>query len=204
VVATFRFIPAHAGNSRLTNSRRHKATVHPRARGEQMTKPLKPDDLAGSSPRTRGTAAPDHRQIAPVRFIPAHAGNSNRLRAALRARPVHPRARGEQVVELGAIFDQGGSSPRTRGTAAQHRDQDRQPRFIPAHAGNRCRGWVIPHSNSVHPRARGEQLAGYLIEHGHDGSSPRTRGTDIGQAAVLLPDRFIPAHAGNSAPKPNT
>ena len=52
--------------------------------------------LIGSSPRARGTAdeSPVMAQ-APVRFIPARAGNTMNRHRCARRQPVHPRARGE-------------------------------------------------------------------------------------------------------------
>ena len=162
---------------------------------------------SGSSPRMRGTVPPaDWVSIAfqsPVhpracgeqgrapglplvgvtcRFIPAHAGNSvgsecgdERIRAT-----VHPRACGEQ--------------------ARQELEPNRcaARRFIPAHAGNslfellhgearfipgdRGTDWLrLAGGTTVHPRACGEQA--FAVFRGQAYSH----------------ERFIPAHAGNSA-----
>ena len=71
-------------------------------------------------------------------------------------------------------------------------------RFIPAYAGNSCRGRSRPKASTVHPRLRGELTALVLAFFGAFGSSPLTRGTpDIGQRCID-PNRFIPAYAGNS------
>ena len=50
------------------------------------------------------------------RFIPAYAGNTERVNKKTGAKTVHPRVRGEHDIEAGGAIDLGGSSPRTRGT----------------------------------------------------------------------------------------
>ena len=72
------------------------------------------------------------------------------------------------------------------------------PRFIPAHAGNRCRGPDALLGGAVHPRACGEQLSCLCVGPCHRGSSPRMRGTDRRAVGIANQVRFIPAHAGNS------
>jgi len=154
---TTRFIPAHAGNRPAARMRHTTTSVHPRARGEQFLVAELALQIAGSSPRTRGTGRRRALSRCAGRFIPAHAGNSL-LRGAPGAHlPVHPRARGEQE----PVFTPGqcwyGSSPRTRGTELQGRGAVHYHRFIPAHAGNRAAAWPAPSGSTVHPRARGEQ-----------------------------------------------
>ena len=91
-----------------------------------------------------------------------------------------------------------GSSPLTRGTQHCRQILHLQFRFIPAYAGNSCRGRSRPKASTVHPRLRGELTALVLAFFGAFGSSPLTRGTpDIGQRCID-PNRFIPAYAGNS------
>src|SRR6516225_1727677 len=50
-----RFIPAHAGNASDGCFCARWFAVHPRARGERFIGSLRPVNLDGSSPRTRGT-----------------------------------------------------------------------------------------------------------------------------------------------------
>ena len=50
-----RFIPAWAGNSRITFSLTNETAVHPRVGGEQMSGWAMSTGRAGSSPRGRGT-----------------------------------------------------------------------------------------------------------------------------------------------------
>ncbi len=176
-----------------------RCSVHPRARGEQRAPVSVVKLVAGSSPRTRGTATRRNPHRPPGRFIPAHAGNRSRTNTRWPTVAVHPRARGEQVIGGDGHAAGSGSSPRTRGTVDLARPRLRLRRFIPAHAGNRrpasgtCATWP------VHPRARGEQRRSATHGWGAGGSSPRTRGTDRDRLADGQQARFIPAHAGNSA-----
>jgi hypothetical protein len=50
-----RFIPARAGNANRARSRRKAPAVHPRACGERFARQSMTSNLAGSSPRVRGT-----------------------------------------------------------------------------------------------------------------------------------------------------
>ncbi len=193
-----RFIPAHAGNSRLAPHVRPRATVHPRACGEQSQwrSPRCRED--GSSPRMRGTVHPLTRQLCLARFIPAHAGNSRESRPRLAPCPVHPRACGEQGRSIRGAYSISGSSPRMRGTDGYWRRVVLQIRFIPAHAGNRQCAVVIVVCATVHPRACGEQCIAARGAVRLCGSSPRMRGTVYRSISIRTRDRFIPAHAGNS------
>ena len=71
-------------------------------------------------------------------------------------------------------------------------------RFIPAHAGNTL--LIVPSEGicAVHPRACGEHLDVFKEKRADIGSSPRMRGTPVGDDCFVMPHRFIPAHAGNT------
>ena len=206
-----RFIPAPAGNRLTPGLRRarrsRKATVHPRACGEQtrngfgcpgpscsgssprlrgtaLNWPLPALEHGGSSPRLRGTDSLESSFGIMDRFIPAPAGNSARnhgssprLAAPGTCVPVHPRACGEQQPP-------GIGSPRLPCPYPVHpRACGEQPK-----AQSRMIRWP------VHPRACGEQCRGRFIpapagnscneqSNGCDhpipaGSSPRLRGTE--------------------------
>ena len=72
-------------------------------------------------------------------------------------------------------------------------------RFIPAHAGNSSASSSPARSSTVHPRACGELLNNLPNIQPPSGSSPRMRGTLLNLPRAPERDRFIPAHAGNSA-----
>ena len=113
------------------------------------------------------------------RFIPARAGNGVTHRQVILAGTVHPRARGERLVDLVAVELCHGSSPRARGTDPLSTTTTPSDRFIPARAGNgEPRGRGIE-NRAVHPRARGERRR-------------------VSALAPLL-RRFIPARAGNGS-----
>ena len=131
-----RFIPAHVGNVCPASDRPRSSPVHPRTRGEDtraktwrsatMVHPRtrgehgKPSKALcgsdGSSPRTRGTRAPQEPVRAARRFIPAHAENTGSVRATTRPTTVHPRARGEHTEIYSNTGAADGSTPRTQGT----------------------------------------------------------------------------------------
>ena len=152
---------------------------------------------AGSSPRVRGTVRGVKWYPAQMRFIPACAGNRRGYRRRHPKNAVHPRVCGEQNCTICSSWDNGGSSPRVRGTETQESGHNQYPRFIPAYAGNSVTAKRPAEPPPVHPRVCGEQLdgpgrPGYLT-----GSSPRVRGTEPVLTPSRTDPRFIPACAGN-------
>ena len=111
-----RFIPAPAGNRGSPRWRSPGLSVHPRACGEQGGSATYTLELAGSSPRLRGTADDIGGIVADDRFIPAPAGNRRFTIRSIGALPVHPRACGEQFERPSRRSSGAGSSPRLRGT----------------------------------------------------------------------------------------
>ena len=93
---TLRFIPAGAGNRNAAGNAKHQCAVHPRWRGEQLSRTKKVTEPCGSSPLARGTAS----VVDTASFSP----------------PVHPRWRGEQGLARSTLKTAGGSSPLARGT----------------------------------------------------------------------------------------
>ncbi len=151
-----RFIPAHAGNTMPWCRSRGRRTVHPRTRGEHTMPSIAPFLSTGSSPHTRGTPTWPCVRRSRCRFIPAHAGNTLRCRARIGADAVHPRTRGEHILQPLAAEVKVGSSPHTRGTLNDRRRVFFVARFIPAHAGNTFVPESVTSIRTVHPRTRGE------------------------------------------------
>ena len=172
-----RFIPACAGNRGKHIAPGRLIPVHPRVCGEQRPRPPFSFQIAGSSPRVRGTVFETVTSASQNRFIPACAGN--RLDSAARYRwlTVHPRVCGEQYRFGYCVRLFAGSSPRVRGTVQPVETEAATRRFIPACAGNRYQPSESYNSAAVHPRVCGEQHIGTIRIEGNAGSSPRVRGT---------------------------
>ena len=193
-----RFIPARAGNTCSRPRSIRSTPVHPRAGGEHFRAPLHAHVHGGSSPRGRGTrwgCAPG--SCAP-RFIPARAGNTMDGTAANQLRTVHPRAGGEHARHSYHGRSKGGSSPRGRGTPRDPPLGRGGLGFIPARAGNTTSARLSRSRRPVHPRAGGEHWDALTALSDSTGSSPRGRGTRSLEIPDDVPDRFIPARAGNT------
>ena len=131
-----RFTPAHAGNTVCKIVPAEYSKVHPRSRGEYVTKTALDKMQKGSPPLTRGIRVDLLVKFLCIGFTPAHAGNT--LFAAPRALAawVHPRSRGEYHFAIFVTPDVLGSPPLTRGILLVIYQSTRWIRFTPAHAGN--------------------------------------------------------------------
>ena len=111
-----RFIPACAGNRQKPTYPHHRPPVHPRVRGEQFELRDWVQRNYGLSPRARGTVELFQVKHGERRFIPACAGNRKQAISDHTGLAVHTRVRGEQLAGSAGFLDDGGSSPRARGT----------------------------------------------------------------------------------------
>ena len=161
---------------------------------------MKPGDLVGSSPHTRG--AHPHRQgaLGADGIIPAYAGSTSPLPTMPGWRQDHPRIRGEHNACAVGFIEHGGSSPHTRGAHVDPESLTLEDRIIPAYAGStktERRGGRRPRD---HPRIRGEHRRMPRGRLRAWGSSPHTRGAlRAGVGAACRPG-IIPAYAGSTAP----
>ncbi len=176
-----RFIPAPAGNALNPLPAPCLPPVHPRACGERCIAVTSSRSAIGSSPRLRGTQHFSARGRLCARFIPAPAGNATWPAFSSWLASVHPRACGERMIPIPHATQTGGSSPRLRGTLYT--------------SLFRACGFT------VHPRACGERIASGRTTSPAIGSSPRLRGTRLHACRMSDPTRFIPAPAGNAAPR---
>ena len=132
------FIPAHAGNTGRQALPSGRLQVHPRSRGEYRIAPFSMVAPAGSPPLTRGIPSEYIGFPCPIRFTPAHAGNTQRKKIRNASGKVHPRSRGEYYLEEGKSNQGLGSPPLTRGIHGKSGDGTNPAWFTPAHAGNTC------------------------------------------------------------------
>ena len=114
----FRLIPARAGKTRRGGGVVGIKRAHPRAGGENRTRPPPRRRGGGSSPRGRGKLRQLVDRIVRVRLIPARAGKTRPRFSGRRTPWAHPRAGGENGTRALGIPAHGGSSPRGRGKLA--------------------------------------------------------------------------------------
>ena len=193
-----RIIPADAGNTRTRVPSLLSRWDHPRGCGEHAALSRWRVGSPGSSPRMRGTLRIWLRRVDQPRIIPADAGNTTGLGPWHCMSWDHPRGCGEHGHLALAQSSKQGSSPRMRGTLRGDIAGCCADRIIPADAGNTCGKDIESCPSGDHPRGCGEHsfLAGGLMLGA--GSSPRMRGTRGVDVAGPLPDRIIPADAGNT------
>ena len=172
-----RFIPACAGNISLKYFLSRSSAVHPRVCGEHPPQPRRIRHETGSSPRVRGTCTGRRGVRCFIWFIPACAGNIPGAPLWPVGSTVHPRVCGEHSSIEIRHTTEAGSSPRVRGTFAMPNNRQKQPRFIPACAGNIMRASITSATSAVHPRVCGEHAASRALTSLLSGSSPRVRGT---------------------------
>ncbi len=135
---------------------------------------------------------------APMRFIPAGAGNTVVRRSIVWSNAVYPRWRGEHARGRRERPRGDGLSPLARGTPSHVEYGRKENRFIPAGAGNTAARSTGSASGTVYPRWRGEHRRPKGREKTGSGLSPLARGTlpiCVHKCRVV---RFIPAGAGNT------
>ena len=137
---------------------------------------------------------------APLRIIPACAGNTSLCPRAPWRKPDHPRVRGEHACSSEGLAGRRGSSPRARGTLSHNLVAFSRARIIPACAGNTHRGRRQRKLMPDHPRVRGEHSHMVNPSTVPSGSSPRARGTRVVRRQRRALRRIIPACAGNTRP----
>ena len=108
-------IPARAGNPLGLTRWAAMVTVHPRACGESIRRPVPPRPVAGPSPRVRGIQTIAAAAADCPRSIPARAGNPQPGPIKPQRWRVHPRACGESQPTGETTMRNHGPSPRVRG-----------------------------------------------------------------------------------------
>ena len=93
-----RFTPAHAGNTIILTLSLVIPKVHPRSRGEYGFKRRIKSCIGGSPPLTRGILSSHCSTSFSTRFTPAHAGNTLSRSRISWNNWVHPRSRGEYLL----------------------------------------------------------------------------------------------------------
>ena len=195
-----RLIPARAGKTGRSAGGGRRRSAHPRARGENGDGHGGPGAARGSSPRVRGKL--DVGDVQPPRggLIPARAGKTSFFRGTSVGVWAHPRACGENVLDLLLGGLGSGSSPRVRGKHPRRERSARARGLIPARAGKTSKRLSGSGACGAHPRACGENHTPRGRGTRHEGSSPRVRGKHLGRAQTHTRRGLIPARAGKTQP----
>ena len=114
-VLEVRIIPAHAGQTAPRRAWTLAPPDHPRACGANRDGKAENPMADGSSPRMRGKRWLSRCRRRSLRIIPAHAGQTSKVRRSVTHSPDHPRACGANKTETTSIPEIDGSSPRMRG-----------------------------------------------------------------------------------------
>ena len=158
-------IPAHAGKTSRRMHPRTSAPAHPRSRRENCSVCLDTLRPWGSSPLTRGKHRCGGLDLRDDGLIPAHTGKMRSSSSSTSIRRVHPRSRGENIVQFAEQAVNAGSSPLTRGKQKYQRVQTLTDGLIPAHAGKTA------------SRRRGGAGAGLIPAHAGKTARRRSRST---------------------------
>ena len=153
----------------------------------------------GSSPRVRGAGLLRAEHASREGIIPARAGSSPVAVVGADVALDHPRACGEQPVQVMACGEILGSSPRVRGAVGEDHLAAALHGIIPARAGSSSRRTHGSATTEDHPRACGEQAHEVCGLAFAPGSSPRVRGAVDKQIERETICGIIPARAGSSS-----
>ena len=191
-------IPAHAGKTLRSRRAGRRSRAHPRSRGENDGPRYEGRARRGSSPLTRGKRDEAFFDGGFEGLIPAHAGKTGASLAISAGTRAHPRSRGENRWCQPQDAGDRGSSPLTRGKQGSRPPDLQANGLIPAHAGKTlCAVNAMPWRRA-HPRSRGENAEGAAHGPVARGSSPLTRGKQVGVGPDSFSEGLIPAHAGKT------
>ena len=154
----------------------------------------------GSSPRVRRKRHERHVHARVPRLIPACAGKTVWVCAAVFGIPAYPRVCGENHSNSNDVVFSFGSSPRVRGKRVMCGSIFGPNGLIPACAGKTSRLSFIRTRHQAHPRVCGENIRARDARAIGWGSSPRVRGKQTTSLSVRSKTGLIPACAGKTLP----
>ena len=158
--------------------------------------------IKGLSPRGRGKPRRGGGARSSRRSIPAWAGETHPLHAALADAEVYPRVGGGNEHLEHFRFEGYGLSPRGRGKPWQGRLRTRGKRSIPAWAGETGMPTMPASPSPVYPRVGGGNAPPRFSGAYCGGLSPRGRGKHAGGRGAALYRGSIPAWAGETRALP--
>ena len=189
-------IPAHAELTHLRLSTSQATRDHPRACGAHIPLRIAIRDIAGSSPRMRGSPMNVLRNSLGTGIIPAHAGLTPFTESDLPKLRDHPRVCGAHVISPRAQRPLLGSSPHMRGSLQPLAGRTELLGIIPAYAGLTSSTLLRTRNSGDHPRVCGAHSSPKFWPSPAPGSSPRMRGSPFVTPEPTPTEGIIPAYAG--------
>ena len=156
-------IPASAGQTKTTTAETPPPQAHPRECGADQSPSRCRLARRGSSPRVRGRRCCPRFRMGRSGLIPASAGQTGVSMWARIAARAHPRECGADTIFTTTGDDALGSSPRVRGRPSRGDRNQRQPRLIPASAGQTARTTFKFPAGRAHPRECGADFSEYTV-----------------------------------------
>ena len=194
-------IPAGAGQTSATLRVLVPVTAHPRGCGADRVMVSLNGVGQGSSRRVRGRHVGHEVADLALGLIPAGAGQTCARSASGRVCRAHPRGCGADMSRASASCCGVGSSPRVRGRPYGQLREHRQPRLIPAGAGQTAHHTPALLHPGAHPRGCGADPVAQVGNLHVQGSSPRVRGRPGRSCIGWCRPGLIPAGAGQTAPE---
>ena len=189
-------IPAPAGEPMTAVTRSPTTKVYPRACGGTRISEERRTETGGLSPRLRGNRRGRWAGRPSAGSIPAPAGEPPGPVGWKTISGVYPRACGGTFRVKVLAPDLQGLSPRLRGNQRAGGDSVKNPRSIPAPAGEPKLRPAIQIPTSVYPRACGGTSVPCIMYRSSVGLSPRLRGNPVASPIPVTVNRSIPAPAG--------
>ena len=193
-------IPACAGEPLRGKSQAVQGRVYPRVCGGTILRHLRQFSRKGLSPRVRGNPAHSAGHTQSERSIPACAGEPACWSRESLILAVYPRVCGGTSSHFAVSWRDKGLSPRVRGNPTAQPEDPWVQRSIPACAGEPYRLDVFRGDRRVYPRVCGGTWSVRNGTRRATGLSPRVRGNLPRSYITIIPERSIPACAGEPLP----
>jgi len=193
-----RFTPTRVGTTSPGRRARSPCAVHPHARGDDDRVIRELARLGGSPPRAWGRLRKAKGLTQRERFTPTRVGTTRPRSSSSPLSPVHPHARGDDVSLWGLPIEEAGSPPRAWGRRPAHSRAAAVHRFTPTRVGTTSPPGTAPPSATVHPHARGDDIATGNRATFSDGSPPRAWGRPEDRLLDVEDQRFTPTRVGTT------
>ena len=191
--------PASAGTTTTTFSPLRWTRDHPRERGDDPSDAQLIEARQGPPPRARGRPAVAEPGRRAGWTTPASAGTTSSHRTGCRARPDHPRERGDDPWTSATSCSSSGPPPRARGRHRTRRCRGGPDGTTPASAGTTRRFATRLSQGWDHPRERGDDATVALRRRRCGGPPPRARGRPLPGPPRRTRSGTTPASAGTTS-----